>query len=76
MKYLEIKSKTEKELQDLLKQLGKKLFNLRFQQSSGELTNASEFRKTRKTIARIKTHLNSIVADSSSIEKIKESNNA
>lgn len=37
--------------------LKKELFNLRFQQTLGELTNASRFAKVRKDIARIKTEV-------------------
>ncbi len=37
--------------------LKKELFNLRFQQTLGELTNASRFAKVKKDIARIKTEV-------------------
>jgi large subunit ribosomal protein L29 len=37
--------------------LKKELFNLRFQQTLGELTNVSRFAKVKKDIARIKTEV-------------------
>ncbi len=72
MQYVEIKNKTAKELQDLQTQMKKKLFNLRFQRAAGELTNMSEFKKTRKIIARIKTYLNDFAREDGA-KKIKES---
>jgi len=54
----ELKTKTPDELQKLLLDQKKAQFNLRFQSSGGQLDNTSEIRKTRRTIARIKTFLN------------------
>ncbi len=76
MKTIDIQKKTDKELQDFLLQLHRKLFNMRFQKASGELTNFSEFRKTRRTIARIKTHLNTVKASSIAAMQVKERSNA
>ncbi|MCB1681628.1 MAG: 50S ribosomal protein L29 [Rhodospirillales bacterium] len=54
----EIRTKTEDELKALLLELRKAQFNARFQKTQGTLENTSEIRKTRRTIARIKTELN------------------
>lgn len=58
MKAEDLKTKTKDELQKLLMDNRKAQFNLRFQKSGGTLDNTSEIRKTRRTIARIKTFLN------------------
>jgi large subunit ribosomal protein L29 len=49
--------KTEDELKALLLDLRKNQFNARFQKTQGTLENTSEIRKTRRTIARVKTIL-------------------
>lgn len=58
MKAEDLKAKTEDELKKLLLEQRKGQFNLRFQRSSGQLEKTHEVRKTRRTIARIKTFLN------------------
>lgn len=58
MKAEDLKTKTEDELHKLLLETRKTQFNLRFQKSQATLDNTSEVRKTRRTIARIKTFLN------------------
>ena len=58
MKAEDLKTKTPDELQKLLLENKKAQFNLRFQRSNGTLDNTAEIRKTRRTIARIKTFLN------------------
>lgn len=58
MKAEDLKTKTPDELKKLLLEQKKAQFNLRFQQGGGQLDNTSEVRKTRRTIARIKTLLN------------------
>lgn len=63
MKAEDLKTKTQDELQKLLLDQKKAQFNLRFQKSGGQLDNTSEIRKTRRTIARIKTFLNAKPAD-------------
>lgn len=50
--------KSKEKLQEALIFLKKELFNLRFQQSSGELTNTSAFSKAKKNIARVSSELN------------------
>jgi large subunit ribosomal protein L29 len=58
MKAEELKTKTEDELDALLLDQRKAQLNLRFQKSNGVLERASDFRKARRTIARIKTFIN------------------
>lgn len=58
MKAEDLKTKTEDELKKLLLEQKKEQFNQRFQKTNGTLDNTSDVRKTRRTIARIKTFLN------------------
>ena len=58
MKAEDLKTKTEDELKKLLLDSKKEQFNQRFQKGNCALENTSEIRKTRRTIARIKTFLN------------------
>jgi len=58
MKAEDLKTKTPDELTKLLLDNKKAQFNQRFQKTNGALENTSEIRKTRRTIARIKTFLN------------------
>lgn len=58
MKAAELTGKTPDQLNDLALNLKKELFNLRFQKSTGELTNVSRFAQVRKDIARIYTAMN------------------
>ena len=55
MKAEEIRKKTTDQLKTELQNLYKESFNLRFQNSSGQLENTSRIFKVRKLIARIKT---------------------
>ncbi|MBT8069646.1 MAG: 50S ribosomal protein L29 [Gammaproteobacteria bacterium] len=55
MKVTEMKSKTEVELRDELKNLLQEQFNLRMQKGMGQMTNVHELRRVRRDIARIKT---------------------
>ena len=65
----ELKTKTQDELKKLLLDQKKAQFNLRFQKSGGQLDNTSEIRKTRRTIARIKTFLNAKPAEKAAPKK-------
>jgi large subunit ribosomal protein L29 len=58
MKAEDIRQKTPDELKDLLVNLSKEAFNLRFQKASGQLENLSRERQVRRDIARIKTVVN------------------
>ena len=55
MKAEDLRAKTVDELNESLLSLKKEHFNLRFQRSSGQLEDTSQFRRIRRDIARIKT---------------------
>jgi len=57
MKAADIRQKTEDELGEMLIDLRKEAFNLRFQKASGQLENTARMREVRRDIARIKTML-------------------
>jgi large subunit ribosomal protein L29 len=57
MKATELRTKTDAELLQQINVLKDELFNLRFQQATGELTNTARFKAVKKDIARIKTVL-------------------
>ena len=57
MKAINVRARTADELSELLEDLQKAAFNLRFQRASGQLENTAEIRKVRRDIARIKTIL-------------------
>ena len=48
------------ELETELLELRKEQFNLRMQNSTGQMTNSSRFKVIRREIARIKTQMNDI----------------
>ena len=51
----EIRDMNNDDLQKEVTALKEELFNLRFQQATGQLTNTARLRTVKKTIARIKT---------------------
>ena len=51
----EIREKSNAELLNDIETLKAELFNLRFQQATGQLTNPVRMREIKKSIARIKT---------------------
>ncbi|MDR3157276.1 MAG: 50S ribosomal protein L29 [Lactobacillales bacterium] len=55
MKVSEIRELASADLIAKEKELKEELFNLRFQQATGQLTNTARIKHVRKTIARIKT---------------------
>ena len=57
MKAIDVRARTADELSELLEDLQKAAFNLRFQRASGQLENTAEIRQVRRDIARIKTVL-------------------
>jgi large subunit ribosomal protein L29 len=57
MKAGDVRAKTDDELKTEINQLGKEVFNLRFQRASGQLENTARVRQVRRDIARIKTIL-------------------
>ncbi len=57
MKIDEVRSKSDDELRDQIRDLKKEAFNLRFQKASGQLENTARQRQVRRDIARAKTVL-------------------
>ncbi len=57
MKAIDVRARSADELSELLQDLQKEAFNLRFRAASGQLENTSEVRRVRRDIARIKTIL-------------------
>jgi len=57
VKARDLREKTDEELKEELKKLRMELFNLRFQFSTGGLTNPHRIKMVRKDIARILTIL-------------------
>lgn len=55
MKMEDLLGKKREELVSLVAAKKKELFNLRFQQASGELTNTARFKEVRRDVARIRT---------------------
>jgi large subunit ribosomal protein L29 len=55
MKAVELREKTSAELNSQLGELKANLFNLRFQQATGQLTNPMVIRECKRNIARIMT---------------------
>ena len=58
MKLKEINKLTKDQLHKNHDKFKKDLFNLRFRKTNGQLTNPSELKETKKTIARISTLIN------------------
>ena len=58
MKASEIKELTAAKLQDKVKEYKEELFNLRFQQATGQLENTARLKAVRKNIARLRTAQN------------------
>lgn len=58
MKANEIRDLKNNDIEAKISELKKELFDLRFQQATGNLENSAKVRSTRKTIARLKTVLN------------------
>ena len=55
MKINDIRKYNNAELEAKIVELKEELFNLRFQQASGQLENTARIREVRKTIAKMKT---------------------
>ena len=55
MKVQEIREIETQELLNKVEEFKKELFELRFQQATGQLENTARVRQVRKTIAKIKT---------------------
>ncbi|MDX1949505.1 MAG: 50S ribosomal protein L29 [Rickettsiales bacterium] len=59
MKYQELKGKSVDELNKIIADSKKELFNLRIRKSTGELDKTNRFSQVKKVIARVKTYINS-----------------
>ncbi|MBQ7140788.1 MAG: 50S ribosomal protein L29 [Bacilli bacterium] len=57
MKVNEIRNLTTEEINKKIEETKEELFNLRFQQASGNLEKPSRIRELRRTVARLKTIL-------------------
>ena len=55
MKAVELKNKTQDEMQKMLLDLRKEQMNMRFQKAGAQLANTSLIRKVRRDTARLKT---------------------
>ncbi|MGB4192193.1 MAG: 50S ribosomal protein L29 [Rickettsiales bacterium] len=64
MKSTELKGKSTNELEMLLGNFKKELFNLRFQKVNGGLLNTARVTLVKRTIARIKTFINMMSSSS------------
>jgi large subunit ribosomal protein L29 len=53
----DLRTRSDDELSEQVDNLGKEIFNLRFQRASGQLENTTRVRQVRREIARIKTLL-------------------
>ena len=53
----DLRTRSDDELSEQVENLGKEIFNLRFQRASGQLENTARVRQVRREIARIKTIL-------------------
>ena len=63
MKAQELRQKKPEELNTMLNEAMRTLFNLRMQKGSGQLGKPDQFGKVRREIARIKTVLHEMQAD-------------
>ena len=57
MQASELRAKTDDQLFDLYEDLKEELYQLRLNHASGELVDTSEFKQTKRTIARLLTVL-------------------
>ena len=57
MKIKDVRELNEKELEEKVKELKEELFNLRFQEATGQLDNVMRIKEVRRSIARVKTVL-------------------
>jgi large subunit ribosomal protein L29 len=53
----DLRTRSDDELTEQVGNLGKEIFNLRFQRAGGQLDNTARVRQVRREIARIKTIL-------------------
>jgi large subunit ribosomal protein L29 len=63
-----MREKTPDQLRDMLKDLKKEAFNLRFQAATSQMENTSRVRKVRRDVARVMTILNEKAATAAAAE--------
>ena len=62
----DLRDKTPDQLRDMLTELKKEAFNLRFQQATGQMENTARARIVRRSVARVNTILNEKAAQAAS----------
>ena len=62
----DLRDKTPDQLRDMLTELKKEAFNLRFQQATGQMENTARARSVRRSVARVNTILNEKAAQAAS----------
>ncbi len=62
MNATELKEKTPDQLNEMLADLKKEAFNLRFQAATNQLENTSRKRSVKKDVARVKTIINQVTS--------------
>ena len=62
MNATELKEKTVDQLNELLVDLKKEAFNLRFQAATNQLENTARMRVVKKDVARVKTIINQVTS--------------
>jgi len=62
MNATELKEKTVDQLNELLLDLKKEAFNLRFQAATNQLENTARMRAVKKDVARVKTIINQVTS--------------
>ncbi len=60
MKAKELRDLSAEELKEKEREMGRELFNFRFQKATGQLGNTARLGKTKKDLARVKTVLNEL----------------
>ena len=62
MNATDLKEKTPDQLNEMLADLKKEAFNLRFQAATNQLENTSRMRSVKKDVARVKTIINQVTS--------------
>ena len=68
MNATELRDKTPDQLRDMLKDLKKEAFNLRFQAATYQMENTARVRTVRRDVARVMTILNEKAASAAAAE--------
>ena len=68
MNATELRDKTPDQLRDMLKDLKKEAFNLRFQAATSQMENTERVRTVRRDVARVMTILNEKAASEAAAE--------